>query len=112
MNKKTTTDIETRIRQLAAEISAISEFAEGSIKKTASTYATKDGTRKRSKPPYKFQTRGKRGEQRCKHIPNDQLARVKKLIKNGRRYRKLEAEYSRLVPEASLTALKKTAGEG
>ena len=44
MNKKTTTDIETRIRQLAAEISAISEFAEGSIKKTASTYATKDGT--------------------------------------------------------------------
>ena len=47
MNKKTTTDIETRIRQLAAEISAISEFAEGSIKKTASTYATKDGTRKK-----------------------------------------------------------------
>ena len=47
MNKKTTTDIETRIRQLAAEISAISEFAEGSIKKTASTYATKDGTQDR-----------------------------------------------------------------
>ena len=44
MNKKTTPDIETRIRQLAAEISAIAEFAEGSIKKTASTYATKDGT--------------------------------------------------------------------
>ena len=109
MNKKTTPDIETRIRQLAAEISAISEFAEGSIKKTASTYATKDGTRKRSKPQYKFQTRGKRGEQRCKHIPNDQLARVKKLLENGRRYRRLEAEYSRLVAEASLDALKKTA---
>lgn len=58
MNKKTTPDIGTRIRQLAAEISAIAEFAEGSIKKTASTYATKDGTRKRSKPQYKFQTRG------------------------------------------------------
>ena len=39
MNKKTTPDIGTRIRQLAAEISAIAEFAEGSIKKTASTYA-------------------------------------------------------------------------
>lgn len=45
MNKKTAPDIGTRIRQLAAEISAIAEFAEGSIKKTASTYATKDGTR-------------------------------------------------------------------
>ena len=109
MNKKTTPDIETRIRQLAAEISAIAEFAEGSIKKTASTYATKDGTRKRSKPQYKFQTRGKRGEQRCKHIPNDQLPRVKKLLENGRRYRRLEAEYSRLVTEASLDAPKKTA---
>jgi len=32
---------------------------------------------------------------------------VKKLIENGRRYRKLEAEYSRLVTEASLAALKK-----
>ena len=59
-----------------------------------------------------FQTRGKRGEQRCKHIANDRLARVKKLIENGRRYRKLEAEYSRLVTEVSLAALKKTAGEG
>ena len=44
MNKKTAPDIGTRIRQLAAEISAIAEFAEGSIKKTASTYTTKDGT--------------------------------------------------------------------
>jgi len=31
---------------------------------------------------------------------------VKKLIENGRRYRKLEAEYARLVTEASLDALK------
>ena len=31
------------------------------------------------------------------------------LLENGRRYRRLEAEYSRLVTEASLDALKKTA---
>lgn len=109
MNKKKNPDIGSRIRQIAAEISAIAEFAEGSIKKTASTYVTKDGTRKRSKPQYKFQSRGKRGEQRYKHIPNDQLAHVKKLLENGRRYRKLETEYTRLVTEASLDSLKKTA---
>ena len=109
MNKKTTPDIGTRIRQLAAEISAIAEFAAGSIKKPASTHAPTDGPRHRSQPPSKSQTRGKRGEQRCKHIPNDQLARVKRLLENGRRYRRLEAEYSRLVAEASLDALKKTA---
>ena len=39
-------------------------------------------------------------------------AAAKKLIENGRRYRRLEAEYARLVTEASLASLKKTAGEG
>ena len=49
MNKTTTPDIETRIRKLAAEISAIAEFAEGSIKKTArpTSRRTGSGTRKR-----------------------------------------------------------------
>jgi len=37
---------------------------------------------------------------------------VKKLIENGRRYRKLETEYARLVTEESLERLKKTTGEG
>ena len=36
---------------------------------------------------------------------------MKKLIENGRRYRKLEAEYARLMTEESLAALKKTEDE-
>ena len=58
---------------------------------------------------YRFKSKGARGKQVSKYIPPSAVARVKKLIENGRRYRKL---YSRLVTEASLAAIKKTAGEG
>ena len=63
---KKATDVEARIRAVATEMSAITEFAEGSI------------------------------------------ARVRELLESGKRYRKLEAEYSRLVTEAAISGLKKT----
>ena len=98
---KKATDVEARIRAVATEMSAITEFAEGSIKKAYSTYASKT-------PQYKFQTRGGRGQQKVRHIPDGQLARVRELLESGKRYRKLEAEYSRLVTEAAISGLKKT----
>lgn len=105
---KNATDAEARIRAVAAEMSAITEFAEGSIKKAYSTYAVKGGGRRRSKTPqYKFQTRGGRGQQKVRHIPDGQLSRVRELLENGKRYRELEAEYSRLVTEAAISGLKK-----
>ena len=68
---KKATDVEARIRAVATEMSAITEFAEGSIKKAYSTYAVKGGGRRRSKTPqYKFQTRGGRGQQKVRHIPD------------------------------------------
>ena len=64
---KKATDVEARIRAVATEMSAITEFAEGSIKKAYSTYAVKGGGRRRSKTPqYKFQTRGGRGQQKVR----------------------------------------------
>lgn len=105
---KQTAEAGPRILALAAEMSAITEFAEGSLKKTYSTYAVKGGERRKSKAPqYKFQTRGGRGKQKVWHIPNGQVSRVRELLENGKRYRKLEAEYSRLVSEASVEGLKK-----
>lgn len=105
-------DIEKRIREIAAEISAITEFAEGSIASSSKQYTLKNGTVRRASPQYRFKSRGARGKQVCKYVPPAAVARVKKLIENGRRYRKLEAEYAHLVTEASLGRLKKTAGEG
>ena len=105
-------DIEKRIREIVAEISAITEFAEGSIASSRKQYALKDGTVRRASPQFRFQTKGGRGRQVCKYVPPAAVAGVKKLIENGKRYRKFEAEYARLVTEASLGRLKKTAGEG
>lgn len=107
-----TKDNETRIGEIVAEMSSITEFALGSIVSSASYYTTKDGKRHKTKEQYKFQSRGRRGEQKLKHIPAALLPKVRKLIANGKRLEALEKEYSRLVTEESLAALKKKAGEG
>ena len=104
-----TTDSTKRISEIVAEIAAISEFAVGSLVSSSSYYTTRDGKRKKTKPQHKFQTRGGRGKQKLRHIPAALVPKVKKLIENGRRVERLEAEYARLVTEASLDALKKTA---
>ena len=105
-------DSTQRIREIVAEMSSITEFAQGSIITSSSYYTTKDGTRHKTKPQYKFQSRGRRGEQKLKHIPAELVPRVRKLIANGRKLEALEREYARLVTVESLAALKKTAGEG
>ena len=107
-----TKETHERIAEIAAEMASITEFAEGSISSSSNSYTLKDGTRRKAKPHWKFQSLGARGERKYRNVPESLVPRVKKLIENGRRYRKLEAEYSRLVTEASLAALKITAGEG
>lgn len=107
--KTKTNDI--RIREIVAEMSAITEFAQGSIISSSSYYTTKDGKRHKTKPQFKFQTRGGRGKQKLKHIPSEFVPKVRKLIENGKKLERLEAEYARLVTEESLDALKKTTGE-
>jgi hypothetical protein len=92
-------------------MSSITEFAIGSIISSSSYYTTKDGKRHKTKKQYKFQSRGGRGMQKLKHIPETHLPKVRKLIDNGRRLEKLEAEYARLMTEESLAALKKTEDE-
>lgn len=101
-----------RIAEILAEMSSITEFVEGSISSSCNTYKLNDGTRKKAKPHWKFQSLGSRGKRKYKNIPSALVPRVKQLIENGRRYRKLEAEYCRLVTEASFDALKKTEDAG
>ena len=103
---------EQRIREIVAEISAITEFAEGSIASSSKQYTLRDGTVRRASPQYRFKSRGARGKQISKYVPTSAVARVKRLVEDGRRYRRLEAEYARLVTAQSLEGLKKTAGEG
>ena len=109
MNAK---DNNARIGEIIAEMSSITEFAQGSIISSSGYYTTKDGKRHKAKPQFKFQSRGGRGKQKLKHIPAELVPKVRKLIADGRRLEALEAEYARLVTEESLASLKKTAGEG
>ena len=67
---------------------------------------SRHGVRHKTKPQFKFQSRGRRGEQKLVHIPAELVPRVRKLIANGKRVEALEAEYARLVTEESLAALK------
>ena len=109
MKTKKTSDM---ISEIVAEMHSITEFAEGSISSSSNSYTVKDGTRRKAKPHWKFQSLGPRGKRRYKNVPAALVPKVRKLVENGRRYRKLEREYARLVTEESLAALKKTAGEG
>ena len=102
----------SRIGEIVAEMSSITEFAQGSIVSSSSYYTTKDGKRHKTRPQFKFQSRGGRGKQKLHHIPAALVPQVRRLIENGRRLEKLEAEYKALVTEESLGRLKKTAGEG
>jgi len=111
--KKSAKTTEDRIREIAAEIASITEFAEGSIASSRKRYRVKGGAERRASPQYRFKSKGARGKQVSKYVPAELAPRVKKLVEDGRRYRRLEAEYSRLVTEASLESLKKKgAAEG
>ena len=102
-----TKETHERISEIVAEMASITEFAEGSISSSSNSYTLKDGTRRKAKPHWKFQSLGARGERKYRNVPESLVPRVKRLIADGRRYRKLEKEYARLVTEESLAALKK-----
>jgi len=91
-----------RIAQIRGELESITEFAEGTVSCSSSRYRLKDGTWKRAKPHWKFQSLGPRGKRRYVHVPAACVERVRKLVENGKRYRALESEYARLVTEASM----------
>ena len=72
-------DIEKRIREIVAEISAITEFAEGSIAANSKQYTLKNGTVRRASPQYRFKSRGARGKQVSKYVPPAAAERRKAL---------------------------------
>ena len=97
-----------RIGEIVVEMSFITEFAEGSIVSSSSYYTTKDGKRHKTRPQFRFQSRGGRGRQKLRHIPAALVPQVRRLIENGRRLEKLEAEYKALMTEESIKRLKKS----
>ena len=62
MKKTDPNSVEKRIREIAAEISSITEFAEGSIANSRKQYALKDGTVRRASPPVQVPDEGWTGQ--------------------------------------------------
>ena len=98
---------EEKIAALVAEMTAITEFALGSVKPNRKKHTVKDGSVRETKTQYLFQSRGGRGKRQCRHIPSALVPQVRKRVEAGRKYEKLEAEYKRLVTEEALEGLKK-----
>ena len=84
MKKTDPNSVAKRIREIAAEISSITEFAEGSIASSRKQYALKDGTVRRASPQFRFQTKGGRGKQICKYVPPCAVARARSAERRGR----------------------------
>ena len=59
-----------------------SGLAEGSISSSSNSYPIKDGTRRKAKPHWKFQSLGARGKRKYKNIPESLVPRVRKLVAN------------------------------
>ena len=70
----------SRIGEIVAEMSSITEFAQGSIVSSSSYYTTKDGKRHKTRPQFKFQSRGGRGKQAGMHWRHENAARVCAII--------------------------------
>ena len=70
-------DTSERIAEVVAEMASITEFAEGSISSSSNSYTLKDGTRRKAKPHWKFQSLGPRGRRKYKNIPAALLPRAK-----------------------------------
>ena len=75
-----TKETHERIAEIIAEMASITEFAEGSISSSSNSYAVKDGTRRKAKPHWKFQSLGPRGKRKYKNIPAALVPRVRKLV--------------------------------
>ena len=71
---------EEKIAAIVAEMTAITEFALGSVKPNRKRHTVKDGSVRETKTQYLFQSRGGRGKQTGMHWRHHNAARIAALI--------------------------------
>ena len=103
--------IEKRISELRARAEGFGAMLDGCLQTKRNRVANKDGGTHTSPEHYQFQYRGPDGKTRWKSVPSRHCGEIRRLIKKGREYRRVEREYAALVNEASLADIgKKNAG--
>jgi len=91
-----------RISEIRREIDEIPSILEGTLMIKHNRVKRKDGSIHISPEYYTFQYRGSDGRRKWKRIARKGKASVERLVRAGKRYRKLEREYTALMTELSL----------
>ncbi len=93
---------EARIGAIRKQMEKISAMLDGALLVKHNRVKRKDGSVQVSPEHYTFQYRGADGKRKWKRIPQKAKAPVEQLVRVGKRYRKMEREYSALLTELSL----------
>jgi hypothetical protein len=102
---------ETRIRELRSKAAGFGAMLDGCLQTKRNRVANKGGGTHTSPEHYQFQYRGPDGKTHWKSVPSQHCGEIRRLIKKGREYRRIEREYAALVSEATLCDIgKKNAG--
>jgi len=95
---------EARIGTIRKKMDRIPAMLEGTLMVKHNRVERKDGSVQVSPEHYTFQYRGADGKRKWKRIPRKVKTTVEQLVRAGKRYRKLEREYTALLTELSLAA--------
>jgi len=98
---------EARIRELRDKAAGFGAMLDGCLQTKRNRVANKDGGTHTSPEHYQFQYRGPDGKTRWKSVPGQHCGEIRRLIKKGREYRRIEREYAALVSEATLSGIGK-----
>lgn len=96
-------DLNKKIMMTFAELSTVGDFLLGSVRRTQAKYIKQDGTVSyhKSQPIFTY-TDADTGAQKKVRIKESCFDRVKQLIENGKKYRKLERVLCALMLQRNL----------
>lgn len=101
-------DIEREMDEVVRAIRALGPCLEGSLKENAKArYVKKDGTVSEYPTSPILQYRAGPKSRAYRRIPLDKVAEVRRLLENGRAYRRLASRYERLSARLALRFKKK-----
>lgn len=102
MTREDTRKKEARIGAIRKKMDEIPAMLDGTLLIKHNRVARKDGSVHVSPEHYTFQYSGVDGKRKWKRVPRHAKAAVDRLVRAGKRYRKLEREYTALMTELSL----------
>lgn len=105
--RRSADEIETRLREIEAEVVGLGPALQGSIKTNRNRRVRKDGSVYVSPEHHTFVYQGADGKERWKRIHPGHLPEVRRMKKTGDAYRRLAREHARLTTALAVASLGK-----